>query len=84
MSPFTCNHWGQVADGDFLGVYAFGGRGHRHGKGNRDGKPCKPKVTPEKAMGVDWMTYSELTQAIPPAYTEFIGRRIVEMTEDVV
>lgn len=29
------------------------------------------------AMGIDWMVRSELTQAIPPAYTEYIGRCII-------
>lgn len=29
-------------------------------------------------MGIDWMVQDELTQAIPPAYTEFIGRRLME------
>ncbi len=26
------------------------------------------------AMGIDWMEWPELTQAIPPAYSEHIGR----------
>ena len=30
-----------------------------------------------EAMGIDWMKRDELTQAIPPAYTEFIGRQLL-------
>lgn len=29
------------------------------------------------AMGIDWMTKAELVEAIPPAYSEFIGRQVV-------
>jgi DNA (cytosine-5)-methyltransferase 1 len=29
------------------------------------------------AMGIDWMTRDEITQAIPPAYTEYIGRLLL-------
>ena len=29
-----------------------------------------------EVMGIDWMNRDELAQAIPPAYTEWIGKRI--------
>ncbi len=30
-----------------------------------------------EAMGIDWMNWKELTQSIPPAYTEYIGRQLM-------
>lgn len=30
------------------------------------------------AMGIDWMVTAELDEAIPPAYTEWIGRQLME------
>lgn len=33
------------------------------------------------AMGIDWMKRDELTQAIPPAYTEYIGRHLIAHIE---
>lgn len=33
------------------------------------------------AMGIDWMEWREITQAIPPAYTEFIGRQLLAHLE---
>ncbi len=29
-------------------------------------------------MGIDWMTWEELREAIPPAYTQFIGEQLME------
>jgi DNA (cytosine-5)-methyltransferase 1 len=31
----------------------------------------------QDAMGIDWMTWSELKEAIPPAYTEWIGKQLM-------
>ncbi|WP_105970438.1 DNA cytosine methyltransferase [Streptomyces geranii] len=58
-------------------------RGWRHGEyfdgpyvaayGNGGGKPTVPEL--QAAMGITWTDVrEELTEAIPPAYTEFIGR----------
>lgn len=32
----------------------------------------------QEAMGIDWMNRAELSQAIPPAYTEFIGKQLIQ------
>ena len=32
-----------------------------------------------EAMGIDWMNRDELSQAIPPAYTEFIGKQLLDL-----
>lgn len=33
------------------------------------------------AMGIDWMGKKELSQAIPPAYTEYIGQQLMRAVE---
>jgi len=35
----------------------------------------------KRAMGIDWMTNKELSQAIPPAYTEHIGKQLIAILE---
>ena len=34
-----------------------------------------------EAMGIDWMTWDELKEAIPPAYTEFLAAQIAPTLE---
>ncbi|MFZ2447260.1 MAG: hypothetical protein WAW37_12955 [Syntrophobacteraceae bacterium] len=45
--------------------------GHGRGKGD-------DKALWSRAMGIEWMTREELSQAIPPAYTEWIGRQLMQ------
>ena len=35
-----------------------------------------------EVMGLPYMTREELTQAIPPAYTEFIGRQLMAVLKE--
>jgi hypothetical protein len=30
-------------------------------------------------MGIDWMDWDELRNAIPPVYTEFVGKQIMAL-----
>ena len=36
-----------------------------------------PLATQREAMGIDWMSLETLSEAIPPAYTEWIGERLM-------
>ena len=53
--------------------------GHGSPSGNRGTLGRNPTIREKReAMGVDWTTRDELSEAIPPAYTEFIGRQLLE------
>jgi hypothetical protein len=81
LSPFTCNHWGSVARGVFIAVYGRGGKGPRTPKG-RIPYPLNPQCSKHEAMGIDWdMTDKEINDAIPPAYTEYIGKHLMQYME---
>jgi len=54
-----------------VGVY-----GHAGGRSTRDGDRHSTADW-RAAMGIDWMNGAELAEAIPPAYTEWIGRNVL-------
>jgi len=38
----------------------------------------RSKISWQRASGIYWMSAYEMTQAVPPAYTEWIGRQILD------
>jgi DNA (cytosine-5)-methyltransferase 1 len=42
-----------------------------------------PLEVQQRAMGIDWMTRKELSEAIPPAYTEHVGRFLLRAVESL-
>lgn len=60
-------------------VSSVGGEGARGSRGKLDKGVDEFTVEDAReAMGIDWMTLAELCQAIPPAYTRWIGQHLME------
>lgn len=60
------------------GVYGGGSHDReRAHKIRRGGYTPGPDVG-RALMGIEWMGWKALTQSIPPAYTEFLGRQLLE------
>lgn len=70
---------------DAIGVYG------RHHDGRRlwtraDGteqRAARDLEQARAAMGIPWMDWADLTEAIPPAYTEWVGLQLIENLADV-
>ena len=70
---------------DYVIVFGGGVRGRSHQIGrthNGQGgpiirRPTLPLEVGQEAMGIDWMTRHELSEAIPPAYTKYIGEQFL-------
>lgn len=74
--PGPCSHTG----GPVVGVY--GGharvRSAKHGgRGTRDVWDGGHRAAMSQAMGMDWATCAEMSEAIPPAYTEWLGGQLL-------
>jgi len=69
---------GSVNEGDYCQVI---GKGQLKGSKGKRFKHAKENVleTWKYAMGIDWMkTNEELAESIPPLYTEYIGKQLID------
>ena len=60
--------------GHSIGVYGNGTNSYHREKLGRNIRLEEQK----QAMGIDWMTQKELCQSIPPAYTRWIGKKLLD------
>lgn len=63
-----CHHVGETVT-----VAGHGMQGREYAAGIRHTQDDR-----QRAMGIDWMNRDELSQAIPPAYTRFIGEQLIQ------
>jgi DNA (cytosine-5)-methyltransferase 1 len=81
LNPIIPPKRGTVQNGDYAQVLG-------HGQLRvTDGKPFKIKGKNvnevwSNAMGIDWMSNNELAEAIPPAYTKYIGKHFFKVTKN--
>lgn len=65
------------AKGRIGGVYGGGSTDRNHAREVRRGGYTPSNSVAKELMGIDWMKREDLTQAIPPAYTEFLGDQLL-------
>lgn len=72
MAPMSCNHYGRSCNGG-----KNGDQKHPDGEFITVTGSVHPIAKAKKAMGIDWMNRAELVEAIPPAYTEWLGGQMI-------
>lgn len=93
LTPLACRHNNGHAISVYGGGQVPGLRYHRRpatvgvwgkpgGSSTRDRLDHYGLAERRRAMGIPWMRWDELSEAIPPAYTEFLGGYLLEALEN--
>ncbi len=72
--PAHVRHNGRIGDGTYVTV-----TGNPGGFSRRDGIQHGRTEDWRRAMDIDWMPAERLAQAIPPAYTEWVGNQFTSL-----
>lgn len=71
-------HKGNTLNGSYISVTGNGGQNSNQARLKDIFLSTNWKDAAAEAMQIDWMTWKEMAQAIPPAYTEYIGKEIMK------
>lgn len=76
LAPFACNHarWTISIFGDHIMGGPKNGVKYSHPNEREKLGVAAGRI----AMGIDWMTHAELKESIPPAYTQHIGKYLLD------
>jgi len=75
-APGPCDHTSEPVIG-FYGGHARRRSAKHGGRGTRDVWEGGHRGAASEAMGMDWATLAEMSEAIPPAYTEHLGLQML-------
>ena len=71
LKGVECNHKSQAK---IVGVY-----GRLRDKIPGGGTTANSIEEAREAMGIDWMIWTEIVEAIPPVYAEYLGKQLIEV-----
>lgn len=80
--PPTCDHKAQRALGPVVTVTGHSAQGREYRRRKELGIPVDTLEDRKAAMGIDWMSRDALSEAIPPAYTKWIGEQLLDVLEE--
>lgn len=78
LAPGLCHH---PKDVQVAGSYGGARRDKWEAKHVRKGGYVPSIPVQQRLLGIDWMTQKGMHQSIPPAYTEYLGRQLLDALE---